>query len=545
MTQQKSWLLPYLLGSILFSALVFLLNSSVVETNANVIDEDKQAFEQQKAAALDNVLLDEEKYSCRYGATINGSAQAIYLDDLKMGWYSNFAVNFPATPSPGIEYVPTVRMQQARDETTGARLPDYIITGPPLTDAANGLGPKILANPGSLWLVGNEVDRIDWQDDIMPDVYAKAYHDVYHFIKERDPSAQIANSGLVQVTPGRLQYLDIVWDAYLALYGTPMPVDVWNMHVYILPEAKIENGVRVPSSLAHIALGTDINLAKLESDGTSNLCSNNDVYCFAEHDDLDIFAEQVVAMRQWMKTHGQQQKPLIISEYSQLYPYIPEGAGCFLMDELGNCFTEARVTQFMQGTIDYLDNKKDAALGYGADDNRLVQQWLWYTVNNSEPGAPSNLVYLNDEENGHTDGDLTPMGFAYQQAAGAELIVNLVPERATIPVVIQGTFTATLTASVMNNGSVATSVPFTVTFYSDAAMTQEISTALVDESIGGCVREAVEVSVSWPDLDPGLNKFWGVIDSGNDVASEDKSDNVFTGFVLVDPVQVFLPTVMR
>ncbi|MCZ7673000.1 MAG: hypothetical protein M5U34_40710 [Chloroflexi bacterium] len=59
-----------------------------------------------------------------------------------------------------------------------------------------------------------------------------------------------------------------------------MPVDVWNMHVYILPEAKIENGVGVPSSLAHIALGTDINLAKLESAGDVNQCSNNDVYCF-------------------------------------------------------------------------------------------------------------------------------------------------------------------------------------------------------------------------------------------------------------------------
>ena len=105
-----------------------------------------------------------------------------------------------------------------------------------------------------------------------------------------------------------------------------------------------------------------INLAKLESDGTSNWCANANVYCFAEHDDIGIFAEQVVAMRQWMKTHGQQQKPLIITEYSQLYPYIPEGGGCFLMDEYGNCFTELRVTQFLQETVDFLENSKDSNL---------------------------------------------------------------------------------------------------------------------------------------------------------------------------------------
>jgi len=540
MTQQKSWLLPFLLGGILFSVLVFLLNSSVAETRANVINESRPALQQQPEVVLNTT---EDQYSCRYGVTLNSGGQAVYLDDLKMGWFSNFTVNFPATPLPGIEYVPTVRMQQARDESTGARLPDYIITGPPLTDDGNGLGPIILAHPGSLWLIGNEVDRVDWQDDIMPQIYAKAYHDVYHFIKERDPSAQVANSGLVQVTPGRLQYLDIVWDTYLTLYGTPMPVDVWNMHVYILPEAKIENGVRVPSSLAHIALGTDINLAKLESAGDVNQCSNNDVYCFAEHDSLDIFAQQVIAMRQWMKKHGQQQKPLIITEYSQLYPYIPEGNGCFLMDELGNCFTEARVTQFLQESVTYLDTTKDATLGYSVDDNRLVQQWLWYTVNNPEEGSPSNLVYLND--NNYADGTLTPMGSAYKQAAGAELIVNLIPEQTTIPVVVQGTSTATLTASIMNNGSIAVSTPFTVTFYSDVALTQEIGSSLVTQTIGGCAREAVEVSVSWHGLGPGLHKFWGVIDSGNDVVGENKADNEFAGFVLVDPLQLFLPTVRR
>ncbi|MCZ7673002.1 MAG: hypothetical protein M5U34_40720 [Chloroflexi bacterium] len=97
----------------------------------------------------------------------------------------------------------------------------------------------------------------------------------------------------------------------------------------------------------------------------------------------------------------------------------------------------------------------------------------------------------------------------------------------------------------MNNGSIAVSTPFTVTFYSDVALTQEIGSSLVTQTIGGCAREAVEVSVSWHGLGPGLHKFWGVIDSGNDVVGENKADNEFAGFVLVDPLQLFLPTVRR
>ena len=51
---------------------------------------------------------------------------------------------------------------------------------------------------------------------------------------------------------------------------------------------------------------------------TVNRCGDPLVYCFAEHDNMAIFDQQVRAMRTWMKNHGQQNKPLIISEYSLL-----------------------------------------------------------------------------------------------------------------------------------------------------------------------------------------------------------------------------------
>ena len=50
------------------------------------------------------------------------------------------------------------------------------------------------AQPGSFWLVGNEPD-VRWQDNVTAAEYAERYHDVYTFIKERDPSAKVGAGG--------------------------------------------------------------------------------------------------------------------------------------------------------------------------------------------------------------------------------------------------------------------------------------------------------------------------------------------------------------
>jgi hypothetical protein len=154
---------------------------------------------------------------------------------------------------------------------------------------------------------------------------------VYKFIKDRDPTAQVGTAGLSMATPGRLQYLDIVWDTFLALYGYPMPVDVWAIHIYILSEYNPGIG---PGD-GKLALGTDPALAKnwpVNNIPYSQQCPLDNIYCRAEHDNVDIFIEQIVAMRQWMKDHGQREKPLLLSEFGSLYPYVVEGGGCFLSD---------------------------------------------------------------------------------------------------------------------------------------------------------------------------------------------------------------------
>ena len=37
-----------------------------------------------------------------------------------------------------------------------------------------------------------------------------------------------------------MMYLDLVLDSYRALYGTPMPVDIWGVHNFILNEVSCD-----------------------------------------------------------------------------------------------------------------------------------------------------------------------------------------------------------------------------------------------------------------------------------------------------------------
>ena len=351
--------------------------------------------------------------NCRYGVAVSSGE---HVPRIGAGWFLDFNPpdKYPAATN-GAEWVEMLKVFQAKT-AEGYYLPSYR-TAVPLNEK---LIDHLQAHPGSLWLIGNEVERIG-QGEMYPEVYARAYHEIRKFIKKHDPTARIALSGLVQVTPNRLQYLDLVWDAYNQLYGGPMPVDVWNMHIYVLPEVE-PDGI-TPNGIANIALGTDPTLGKRGSGGDPNSCPDLDVYCFAEHDDLTIFTEQIVAMRQWMKDHGQQQKPLILSEFSQLYPYTLDEDTCFVQDEFGKCFTPNRVSNFMSNAFSTLNNLQDPGLGFELDENRLVQQWLWFSMYLQGVGTVSNI--LEDDEQ-----TLTQVGQDFRQIVFNEpLVLNLFAEK--------------------------------------------------------------------------------------------------------------------
>jgi hypothetical protein len=494
--------------------------------------------------------------NCRYGVNNRpGLPGNQWMTAIGVGHYINFRADPHGQAVPeSIEHIPQIRVQQDRQD--GQFLPSYTVV-PPLTIEEGGLGFFILANPGGLWIIGNEPDVAHpTQDNMLPDMYAVAYHDIYHYIKAIDPYAHVAFAGLSMMTPGRIQYMDIVWDSYQQKYGTSMPVDVWNMHLYILPEKGFDQNGNPRNSDGKIALGTDPAIAKRESNGPAHVeCPKDDVYCRAEHDSMSIFKEQVVAMRTWMKEHGQQNKPLFLSEFSQLYPFVDfddpvNPTQCYLMDEFGQCFTQERVITFMQNTMDYLETAKNPSLGYPADDNRLVQQFAWYSMwtGPEMSGSSSNLL-VDDHHNYSPDAPtaLTQVGQTYRDRVFSRnrtinLVAGTAPDvnaKSTLPA---GTADVDISVGYFNNGSTFALDPFWVTFYSDAALINIIGQAKVEPGstgfIHGCSWERITdwTSVTWTDLPVGTHSFWAKIDSQNNIKGEtNENDNVVSGKVIVTP----------
>ncbi|RME51932.1 MAG: hypothetical protein D6790_19205 [Caldilineae bacterium] len=312
----------------------------------------------------------------------------------------------PPTPA-GVEYVQTVRVHQAltcplwsenawnRDACPYVE-PHSYLTRPSITEVA----AIAAANPGALWLIGNEMDRRDWhlggQDEMLPELYATAYHDLYTTIKNADPTAQVAIGGVIQATPLRLQYLTRVWDAYRAQYGTDMPVDVWNMHNFILREVWNDYGADIPPGIPHTTTDGRV----YSSDWT--------------HIDMSIFDEQIRAFRGWMAERGQQEKPLIVSEYGVLYSHCAEWHWNGSDWECRKDFNDQQVViDFMLATFDYFLNARDCSIGYVADGCRLVQRWFWFSLDHGSTFNPHASLY-DPKSN-----QLTPAGAAFRDWVAA------------------------------------------------------------------------------------------------------------------------------
>lgn len=502
--------------------------------------------------------VDASPYSCRHGLSSLSSFENQWLDYFKAGWTLNFTTAPSGTTNLNAvnsTFTPMVRMKQNR-AGDGTYLNSYY------TIPSMSVIRETAQNyPGRVWFLGNEPDRVVVQDDMKPEMYAVAFHEVSSAIRAEDPTALIAIAGLIQPTPGRLQYLDIVWDTYLSLYGQPMQVDIWNMHGYILAE-KMPNGEVGP---ARVALGTDPALAVWGSDLTPkscNLSSNpnlhtDNIYCYSEHDSQPILKQHIINMRTWMKEHGQQDKPLVINEFGSLFTFLGyddpiNPTVCFLQDENGNCFTQQRVTDHLEASVNLFETFTDPNLGYPQDDYRMVQQWLWFTLFTNETGQSSNL--LVDEYENYPAGDpraVTQIGQAFRDITTSEsLNVNLKPH--LVPSVAAfrdqfGSVTVDLSSSVLNVGNLDSSTSINVSFYSNSSLTQLIGTASVNDLLRGCglPNLAVEATVPWNLTTPGVHRFWVKVDSANSISESNESDNVATGTVIVDPENIFLPMLGR
>ncbi len=250
---------------------------------------------------------------------------------LRLGWYLDWRARMNPPRPEGVEYVQMVRLKG------GTLRPD-----------AATVAAIARAHPGSLWLIGNEPD-VKWQDNVEPAAYARLYHEAYSTIKAADPTARVAIGGVSQPTPLRMRYLEAVLTAYREQFGAAMPVDVWNVHNFILREERGSWGVDIPPGLP------DDRGALYEIDDSGNLA---------------IFRQQIWDFRRWMAAQGYGGWPLIVSEYG--IP-MPEDYG----------FPPERVVAFLRETFAFFLTAADPALGDPADGYRLVQRWCWYSLDDT------------------------------------------------------------------------------------------------------------------------------------------------------------------
>ena len=296
-------------------------------------------------------------YLDRFGVTGSaGDAARAQASGLLFGSYANWNLQVDPHPPDGVTFWQMVRLSE-----DGA------------VPSLEEIEAVVAANPGAIWLLGNEPDVII-QDNVTPERYAELYHDLYTYIKEQDPTALVAIGGVSQPTLLRRAYLDRVLASYQERYGHPLPVDIWNVHAFILREERDSWGVDIPPGM---------------EDGLAMR------YEIADHDNMSIFRQNIIEFRAWMAERGYGDRPLVVSEYGILMPH-----------EYG--FPPEAIAAFMWETFDFFLEARNET-GYPADDGRLVQWWFWFYLGEASGQWSSTYLYNREARS------LTPLGEAYTE----------------------------------------------------------------------------------------------------------------------------------
>ncbi len=352
----------------------------------------------------------------RFGSLLGGhrlnSLETLDVERIHLGWHVEHFYTNPAPPPPGIENVFVIH------------LPPYNFV---YENYVERVTTAVQANPGAVWSIGNEMDRPGpFQNAQFPEVYAEIYYQLYTLIKSVDPTAQVSIGGIVQPTELRLRYLDIVWDTYLTNYGTTMPVDIWSIHNMILPETRTGFGAGIPDGIPD-----DVGVT----------------YGLDDNDNIEIFKQQIVDFRTWMVEKGERDKPLFITEYGVLMPA-----------EFG--FGTERVIDFMHATFDYMLVASDETIGYPADDNRLVQRWNWYSLDDYYYDQVDPGVGFNGNLFDALTREITPAGIAFAEYTMPDGAVSTL-QASSEPEVGEP---VTLSAEITNHG-LSPAKDVTVTFW--------------------------------------------------------------------------------
>ncbi len=292
--------------------------------------------------------------SNRIGFGLSSKADPEYwAGELGAQWFFDWGTK-DVRQSSKLEYWQTIRVNQG----------GYSPSEEKITSIASN-------HKGYTWIIGNEPDNA-LQDNTTPEQYAQIYHDLYWMIKSKDRTAKIAIAAVSQPTPARLFYLDEVLKSYQNLYNEKLPVDWWNIHAYVLREELDSWGAGLP---------------------VGNLMEQGELYEIDQHDNIEIFQQNLIDFRTWMKANNYQDVPLVVTEYGILLP-----------EEHG--FSQEKVASYLNRTSEWMLSYQDQQIGYPADNYRLVQKFAWFSL--SDPYFPiANLANLDLKT-------LTPVGAAFK-----------------------------------------------------------------------------------------------------------------------------------
>src|ERR1035437_155644 len=283
--------------------------------------------------------------SCHFGITVPNGLADYNLSSLGIDSYLDWGHIRTSSVASNIQYYP---MLQVSDSLYAGNL--------------QILPALLIANPGLTWIIGNEPDsEVTYQDHISAEKYADRFYEMATLIRKIDPTAKITFGTVIQPTPVRMYYLSKTIDRLALLAGGRAEalalIDIYSIHAFLLNEQPLydSNGKNI-SWGAGVPVGYDSTWPAFEIiDGTQTY-------------NINLFKSRVTGFRQWMKDLGEQSKPLWITEYGSLFPTWLN-------------VSELVTATFMEQTFDFMLGTQDPALGYKDDSYRLVQKWMWWSLN--------------------------------------------------------------------------------------------------------------------------------------------------------------------
>ena len=329
----------------------------------------------------------------RFGITAPLGVVGYDLSEIHALTYLDWAKESLSVPD-GVEYIHVLKMRFNKDDSL-----DQILFDQFLQDLPN----LIARNIGSTWLIGNEPDCY-WQDNLFPEIYAERFFAVTNIINSEDETALVGFGSIVQPTPIRLRYLERSLKKLEELSGSKenamKMIDFWSIHSFILNEEPITD-TQKPWGAGH-AIGFDCS-----ADDCFDLIIITD---YADTYSIDIFEQRISNFRMWMEIIGEREKPLWITEYGSLLPdwevYCSDPVWC---EPYNNWPSTKDNINFLVDSFDFLLNTSNGATGLPNDENKLVQRWYWYSLNDHLDSFGGSLF---DPDN---DKQITELGKAYKR----------------------------------------------------------------------------------------------------------------------------------